>query len=735
MNFGNPIDVTMMEQIAGVLGGLTVIAYILKLRRRRYEIPFSKLWQRVLREKESSSLWRRLKRFLSLLVQLAFLALLFGAVSDPRIGQASPAGRNVVLIVDASASMKAQDGGSSRLPRVELAKLKAKEILRGMGGADVAMVVRMDGQTTALTRFDSDVPRLLKTIDTIEASDTAADLPRALQAAADALHNRKNPLIVIVGDGAYREEAKQQVVWEDPHVEATKDPKSTDATKTDQAAASLGKSTSGQGPIKLGYADLRGIEVTFVPIGKTDEQIAAIKKQKATVDELEAKAKAAPDDKAIADKLSVERFDLAKLSGSRNVGIVAFNVRRYFQNKLSYEVLVEIQNFGVETENVQFTLFAGNDAVDVKTLEIKGGDKIRKIYPDLGGGEDRELRGKITMLPRTDPDTNAVISGPDDFALDDQAFALLPERRKQKILLVSHDNLYLEGALLTDANMQVDKVTPEEYPTELANGEVRKYDVVVYDGYTPDEAPPVPAAMYFGPSGDKSPVPIRGDVKRPFITDVEQNHPVTRWVTLADVNIDHSAVFSPQNGDTVLASSIRDPLVVAGKRTGRKFIAYGFGLDGTDLMLRVAFPVLIVNTLDWFAGDDAELITTYRTGHAWSIPVDADENVREASFWDPTATGAAKAPIIDGRATYYGRHVGVYKVTSGDNQLYVAANLADPLESNVSPQTELVLGGKKLAEPPAFKPTVSRQVWIWLVLAALVLSSIEWLTYNRRITV
>lgn len=652
MTLVGPIALATLAKIAAVLGGLVVVAYILKLRRRRYEVPFSKLWQRVLREKESTSLWRHLKRLISLLVQLVFLALLIGAATDPRLGQASTSGRNVVIIVDASASMKAVDEGTGKPSRMALAKQEAKRLLAGLGGADVAMIVRMDGQTTALSRFESDVPRLLKIVDGIEASDTPADLPRALQAGADALRGRKHPLIVIIGDGAYRDDAKAEIVWE----------KRAAANETEA---------------KLGIIDLSGIEVTYVPIGKQ----------------------------------------------SRNIGIVAFNVRRYFQNKLSYEVLVEIENFGTEPEAVKFTLFAGTEAVDVKTLELQPGERQRKIYPDLGGGDDRQLMAKIEPQ-----------SGADAFPLDDLAYALLPERRKQKVLLVSADNLYLEGALLLDPNITVEKITPADYPKELAEGALAGYDAMVFDSYTPDALPPAPAAMYFGVSGDKSPFTIRGQLKRPFITETEGDHPVMRWVTLSDVNLDKSAVFSPQEGDIVLAKSIRDPVVIAGKRDGKKLIAYGFGLDGTDLMLRVAFPVLIVNTLDWFAGDDAELITTYRTGHTWYIPVDAEEKVSEVTVHDPSRR-ELKAPVTEGRASFYGRHVGVYGIDAGDRWLAVAANLSDPVESRITPQPELTLGGKKLGAPPTFKPSVTRSIWVWLVLGALVLSAIEWATYNRRITV
>ena len=86
MTLEGPIALRTLATVAAVLGGLTVIAYILKLRRRRHEVPFTKLWQRVLREKDATSLWRKLKRLLSLLVQLVFLALLLGAALDPRIG-------------------------------------------------------------------------------------------------------------------------------------------------------------------------------------------------------------------------------------------------------------------------------------------------------------------------------------------------------------------------------------------------------------------------------------------------------------------------------------------------------------------------------------------------------------------------------------------------------------------------------------------------------------------------
>lgn len=649
MTFAPPLPFGTFAALAGGLAALTVVAYILKLRRRRHEVPFSKLWQRVLAEKESSTWWRRLKRLVSLAIQLVFLALLLFAAVDPKIGNAETSGRNVVVIVDASASMKAKDGGPDAPPRIAQAKDEAKKLLGSLGGADAAMVVRMDGQTTALSRFEPDVVHLLQVVDDIAATDTPADLHRALQAAADALRDRKDPMIVLIGDGHYPDEARTGVSFAPP----------TPQTQT------------------LGGVDLSGIDVRFIPVGKE----------------------------------------------ARNVGIVAFNVRRYLANKLSYEALVELENFGKAAENVRLTLLAGTDAISVKTLALQPGERLRQIYPDLGGGDDRALRAHLELVGAD----GAV--APDAFALDDTAFALLPERRKQKVLLVTANNLYLEAALLLDTNISIDKITPAEYPAWQKTG----YDVAVYDGWAPEDAAPAPAAIYFHPPPERSPVPIRGDLARPFITELNPDHPLTRWVTLSDVNIDRSHVFTPGPADIVVARSIRDPIIVATRHDAHKAVVFGFGLDGTDLMLRVAFPILLVNALDWFAGDDAELITTYKTGKMWSIPVDAEDKVREVTVKGPA--GEARAPVHNGRARFYGQQAGLYTVAAPSGPVSVAANLADAAESDITPIGELVLGGRSIPAPPSFAPSVSRSLWIYLVLAALALSAVEWLTYNRRVTV
>ena len=672
MSFLGPIGFGLWTYMALGAAVLAVGAYIIKMRRRRFEVPFAQLWQRVLEQKDANALWKQLKRIVSLLLMLAILGILLFAALDPTLGAVDRKARSVVILLDASASMKAMDGDEAgKKSRMDVAKDRAKHLIDSMGGGDLAMVMKVDGQATPMSRFSNDGPMLDKIIDDkIAASDTPADLPRALGAAADALRDRTNPLIVIVSDGAFPESQLGLVKW-----------------------APTGAGPLAKQPDKnLAAIDLSNIDVRYLPVGRRSD----------------------------------------------NVGIIAFNVRRYIANKAAYEVFIEIQNFGQEPAHRQLTLYNGQTAVDTKRLDLAPGQHVRQIYPKIPGGEDNQLRA--TLRPVEGP------GGTDSFALDDTAYALLPARKKQKVLMVTSDNLFLEGALLVYDNIDPMKVSPAEYAAKPSIAD--DMDVVIFDDYTPDTLPPPPASLlFFHPTGEHSPFAIRGMAQAPHITEVDEGHPVMRWVTMSDVYMDKSEVFAPdpKKGESTVAFSVTDPIVVAKRDGRRKILAFGFSLpangrdSATDLPMRVAFPMLLVNTLDWFAGDQADLLTTYATGQRERVPLDGVVGATEAEVKGPDGT-ITHTPVIDGLATFYGQKVGYYDLTAKANgkplaSINLAANLASASESDIAPSSSLTLGGKKLEAPEAFAITHSQKLWIYLLLLATGLIVMEWVTYHRRITV
>ncbi|MBL4632971.1 MAG: hypothetical protein JKY56_03815 [Kofleriaceae bacterium] len=351
----------------------------------------------------------------------------------------------------------------------------------------------------------------------------------------------------------------------------------------------------------------------------------------------------------------------------------------------------------------------------------------------MGGGEARVLRARIESMDSGENDA---------FPLDDEAWALIPENKRQKILLVSEDNLYIEGALLVFEHLDVDKLTPAEYEAALAKNEIAAYDAAIFHEYTPENLPQDSThLLYFAPSGEHSPFKNGKPLSRGRITRVSPTHPIMRWIEMDDVNFDSLNTFSIDRtqGEVALGQSLKVTIAAAKKQGRRKVAAFGFSMTGTDLMLRVSFPLLMVNTLDWFAGADSDLITTYTTGRRARVPLDGTYGISEVEVVTPSGK-RHKAPLSEGYATFFANEVGIHQLIAMQDGVEVAtiqlaSNLSNATESDIEPSSELLLGGQSLKEPEPGVSGYRQALWMMLVLFALFLILVEWFTFNRRITV
>lgn len=152
---------------------VVVALHYLRARRRRYEVPALFLWQRaqtaVARRRRFSPTWL-------LVAQLLFVGLAALALARPALVTAERPDR--VIIVDASASMAALEGSSTRL---ELAKREARELLSGAGR--VALVrAGLDARLEAPVNADAD--QLAGALTNLRAGDAGGDLLRALELGA-----------------------------------------------------------------------------------------------------------------------------------------------------------------------------------------------------------------------------------------------------------------------------------------------------------------------------------------------------------------------------------------------------------------------------------------------------------------------------------------------------------------------------------------------------------------------
>ncbi|HZF54782.1 MAG TPA: VWA domain-containing protein [Polyangiaceae bacterium] len=646
------VPLTTLIQIGALAGAIVVVFYILKLRRRPVAVPFSKIWERILRDKEATSLFSQLKRLLSLLLQLALLALLLLALGDPRAAANLIEGRNIVILIDASASMQATDIGPSR---IEHAKERVKTIVRGLSGSDRVLIAQMDAAVTPLSTLTGEIPELEAAVAAVKPTDASADFARALRFASDTLRGLSSPEIIVVSDGA------------------------------------LGEPVDAAGPVQVG-----DVRLSYIAVGER----------------------------------------------SSNAAITAFSVRRYPLDKSRYEVMLEVTNTSDEPMDLELSLLGDGQVIDLTRLRLKPDEKLPRFYPNLSGAS-KTLEAR---LARAD-------GSPDDLPADNRAFALLPERRRARIQVVTEGNMFLEAALLLDEYLDVTSVLPANYPAKGT------FDVTIFDNVTPNVAPGSGSLLYMNPTGANVPFEvgklIESDESYALgFDELDEKHPILRYTALSDVNIARGHTLKGEKEDKAIAKSFKGPLLLQGRRGGVKFVALGFDIRESDLPLRIAWPILLLNTINDFVEEDVSYISSFKTGEVWHIP--APTSAETATLEMPDGSKRA-VPIKDGRAVFLGQQAGFYKLSTGglgaergssaqspqastgaagsEEAHMFAANLSDVAESSIAPVTELKIHGRAAGAVGEFKIGVRRELWVYLLAAVLAVTAIEWLTYHRRVTV
>ncbi len=203
--------------LASLVGAVTLM-YLMRMRRRRVEVPFGPLWQKVLKEHRSSRLFRVLRRLFSLLVQCVVLALLVTALADPdwtgdwtldtHSASTDFEGRHVLLVVDVSASMAATDVLGGRFDRGREA---ANRVLDDLVAGDRVRLATFSRDTVAQTDWTEDIAQVRTVLSQLKPEDTGTNPASFLQFARYTMHGLDKPSVVLVTDRAFAPLATEQI--------------------------------------------------------------------------------------------------------------------------------------------------------------------------------------------------------------------------------------------------------------------------------------------------------------------------------------------------------------------------------------------------------------------------------------------------------------------------------------------------------------------------------------------
>ncbi len=182
------------------LGGIIVLLYLLKLRRREVIVPSVFLWRRSVEDIQANAPLQRLRVNLLLLLQLLALTLLVVGIAAPFVMARLFPNRTVVIVLDASASMRATDVTGSRFDE---AVRRASEIAGAMTSRDEMALIVCGARPRVAVPLTGDRRRVLRALEGLAPTDCSTNLRDGLLLGAGLAASRPDATVFIISDGGF----------------------------------------------------------------------------------------------------------------------------------------------------------------------------------------------------------------------------------------------------------------------------------------------------------------------------------------------------------------------------------------------------------------------------------------------------------------------------------------------------------------------------------------------------
>ncbi len=433
-----------------------------------------------------------------------------------------------------------------------------------------------------------------------------------------------------------------------------------------------------------------------------------------------------------------------------NVGITQFQTRRSLIDPLGYEILAEVTNASDEPVECRLEIDLNADVVDVVPLKLTPGQRWSQSF-EKTSADGGHLTAKLDRA--------------DTLATDNRAWAVLPKREMIPVTLVSEGNLFLQKVFESNPLVALTRIDP---PGRKPEAESRKplsqnlsspnAGITVLHHHVP-EVLPSGVFLVIDPRESCDAWQLGEPIQNPIVHQQDKDSPLLGHVRLDNVVMPEArqVKFVSDDGVKVLARSLAgDPLLTTIERPGQKVLLLTVNLDEGDLPLRTAFPILMMNALNWCTENRGELRESLPTGAITEIDVAALSRDRsltlrvgiagQAPDSESQATEGRSLSLIapDGRRSALPMpserlslgpfdQCGVWRVVAneGDTTLMeLACNLADRNESDVRvPKSEVI------APTSALSASLlgNRPVSMWLIAFAWLLFAVEWWAYQRRV--
>ncbi|MEM7783204.1 MAG: BatA and WFA domain-containing protein [Planctomycetota bacterium] len=653
---------------------LIFLLYFLKLRRVPLEVPSTYLWMKTVEDLHVNSIWQRLRRNLLLLLQIIAVLLLMASVLRPGCEGTQLAGERFIFIVDQSSSMSATDTESGK-SRLEEAKTQISEMLRDMQSDEAAMLISFSDEAIVQQSYTRNKELLKRKVQSIQQTQRASDISEALNAAS--------------------------------------------------GLANPGRTSDKQSERDVQVAEALDATLFIFSDGQFKEV-----------------------PKFIFGNLNAEYRPIGSFNKRpENVGITAFSINDRVTGEEKVQLFARLLNSGDKDQDVDLALYVNNELQDARTVVVPGrGEK--DIAGRNSGPLSFDLSNFATGLESPVP-IRLEIENEDIYPIDNVAHAVLNPANLANVLVISDYPKYLRFAMGTEF---IEKVSNIEFENRsiLEDEDFKKdsvlgaYDLIIFDQCQPETMPSC-NTIFWGSLPPEDRWELVDEAETLPIVDFNNNHPILFDVPMGNVNIVEGLVHRVPKGGILLVESLKGSIMSVAPRGGFEDLVIGFPLvtyeaDGdisinTDWPRNLGFPVFIQNLM---------LNLGTRFSFAKSINQSPGQLVKirtqfpyEAIDVTNPAGDQTNVKLRSDNSYIYSnaKTIGVYDIVgegqSETSQMF-AVNLLDSRESNLEVVDELKLGYEELKGKTERQPS-RKDFWRWILVAVLVVTTIEWIIYNRRI--
>jgi hypothetical protein len=418
-----------------------------------------------------------------------------------------------------------------------------------------------------------------------------------------------------------------------------------------------------------------------------------------------------------------------------NVAIVAFTAERNSEKPDQVEAFARIKNFGSAAVTVTASLTLDEQLADAKLVQLEPGGE-RGVPFELADVETGSLKLELDRS--------------DDLLLDNVAFAGLDPPRQLQVVLVTEGNAALQTALSTQQAATVASIflmdpatlgTPEA--KQLAQG--GKVDLFIYDRCAPDGMP-LSNTLFLGGIPPGETWQLGPPVSPVFIIDTNRAHPILQYVDLGSVKIVEGQALQPPEGATSLIRSDGGVLMAVAPRGPYQDAVLGIALTkqgeggpvpNTDWPIKRSFPVFLLNCLEYLGGSVSTAGSkTLLPGDPATLALASRHervSVTEPGGGKVTLDRSGQPQLVYSRT----ETPGFYKVTEPESERVLqlfTVNLFQERESALATARDVQLGDTVVAATQA-QQMFRQEYWRWLLLVALVVLTVEWILYTRRVAI